>query len=89
MTAQDVTQQAPGQRRHAFLVFQVAGLFDIALGLAIAVFGPGFLGLDFFTCGLLGGGLAILGILTLLFGRWRFGPKAADRRTASTVTRNR
>ena len=36
----------PEQRKQLLLVFQFVGLTDIALGAAVALFGPGFVGGD-------------------------------------------
>ena len=61
-----MTAEQRGQLR---LIFQVSGVTDIALGVAMAVFGPGFIGGDPQLMWICGGLLASLGVPMIWFGR--------------------
>ena len=74
------------QRRLIGLVFLFIGVMDIALGAAIAVFGPGFIGGEplvdkvLLICGV---ALALGGVGIIWFGHHRFGARRGDGSTSS------
>ncbi len=65
------------QRRRLGLVLQSVGLFDLALGAAIAIFGPGFIGGGDATFDLVlwiaGAVIALSGLGLWWWGRSRYG----------------
>jgi hypothetical protein len=73
------------------LVFQLVGMTDVALGLAIAIWGPGFVGDDpvvdkvILICG---GVLALGGLAMVWFARRRYGG-ARSEAGATMVVRTR
>jgi hypothetical protein len=74
------------QRRLIGFVFLFMGVTDIALGVAIAVFGPGFIGGEplvdkvLLICGV---ALALGGVGIIWFGHHRFGARRGDGSTSS------
>ena len=68
--AAEPTAEQRGQLR---LVFQVLGATDVVMGVAIAVYGPGFVGGDPQLMWICGGLLASLGVPMIWFARHRYG----------------
>ena len=80
------------QRRARSLVFQIVGLFDVVLGVAIAVFGPGFIDADATIALVLyvaGGVFALMGLGIFWWGRRRYGTSAEEERSGPVVRRMR
>ena len=93
MDEQDRDDQNLEQRRRvSLLLFQFVGLLDAALGVAIAVFGPGLVGGDptVDTVLLFAGAFFVLtGIGIWWWGRNRFGKRQSGRRAGPITRRNR
>ncbi len=71
MGLQDTSDTLPNRRQHLTLILTVLGVFDLALGAAIAAFGPGFIGdasLDAFIR-IIGAVFALGGLGMLWFAR--------------------
>ncbi len=92
MSQQDGSDDAAERRRRISLILQASGVFDIGLGLAVAILGPGFFGGDPVidtTLAIAGGVLALIGLGQLWFGRSRYGRPRPDERSGSVVRRSR
>jgi hypothetical protein len=91
MANPNVDQPAVEHRSLLRLVFQLVGATDLALGLAIAIWGPGFVGNDpvvdkvILICG---GVLALGGLAMVWFARRRYGG-ARSEAGATMVVRTR
>jgi hypothetical protein len=91
MANPDVYQPPVEHRSLLRLVFQLVGVADLALGLAIAIWGPGFVGNDpvantvILICG---GGVALVGLALVWFARRRHGG-AQSEGGATMVVRTR
>jgi uncharacterized protein YjeT (DUF2065 family) len=86
MEQPDTGKMTDEQRRLIGLVFLFIGVTDIALGVAIAVFGPGFIGGEplvdkvLLICGV---ALALGGVGIIWFGHQRFGARRGEGSTSS------
>ena len=77
METPNTDEPMPEQSRRARLLFYLSGVSDIALGVVLAVFGPGLIGGDPKLMWICGGLLASLGVPKIWFGR-----RSAHRRQA-------
>lgn len=79
------------QRSLIALAFLSAGATDVVLGVAIALFGPGFIGGEplvdkgLVICGIV---LALGGVGIIWFGRHRYGARQGDERSGSVFKVN-
>ncbi len=89
MSESEISEQ---QRRQVSIVLQVAGLFDVFLGVAFAVFAPAFFGgdatIDLVLRGV-GGAMALSGVAMWWWGRSRRNAAASTRRSGPVVWRRR
>jgi hypothetical protein len=69
METPNTDEPTPEQRRRHRLLFYFSGVSDIALGVVLAVFGPGLIGGDPKLMWICGGLLASLGVPKIWFGR--------------------
>ena len=69
METPNTDEPTPEQRRRHRLLFYLSGVSDIALGVVLAVFGPGLIGGDPKLMWICGGLLASLGVPKIWFGR--------------------
>lgn len=93
MSRHDSSQDdiAARQLRLRGIVFQTAGLFDVALGIGLALFLPDFIGRDPATDLVIwigGAVIAVFGAGLWWFGRYRLGG-GSDPRSGPTVQRIR
>jgi hypothetical protein len=69
METPNTDEPRPEHSRRAQLLFYLSGVSDIALGVVLAVFGPGLIGGDPKLMWICGGLLASLGVPKIWFGR--------------------
>lgn len=80
MSLQDTPESLPDRRQHLTLILTILGVFDLALGAAIAAFGPGFIGdpsIDTFIR-IIGTVFALAGLGILWFARRRAGNSSSN-----------
>ncbi len=83
MEKPNTDEPTPEECRRARLLFYLSGVSDIALGVVLAVFGPGLIGGDPKLMWICGGLLASLGVPKIWFGHRSARVRQAEESSSS------